>query len=254
MRVILYKRVSSNEQFEHGVSLDAQEERLRKYSDGMGWVVVESLADEAVSASIDLSQRPRGQIAMKMLENDEADAIISIKLDRLFRSVSDALQSVDVLNKLGKHLVILDMGGGVLDTSTSHGRFLLTLMSALGELERGMTSERTRSAMQYKRQSKQVYCQNVYGWNRDGDSLVRNEEEQAVIKAMVQARERGHSFQAIADALKRSGILTKTGKAVWSRKVVSNIIANKDMHSYEDLQPVPLEFIMTKGGKEYVAV
>lgn len=62
------------------------------------------------------------------------DTVVVKSLDRLARSVRDALDIVDELEQRGAHLQILDLH---VDTNTPMGRFMLQIFAAVAELERG---------------------------------------------------------------------------------------------------------------------
>ncbi len=58
LRCALYPRVSTEEQFLHGLSLDAQRKDLTEYAQRMGYKIVGVYADEGVSARKPVSKRP----------------------------------------------------------------------------------------------------------------------------------------------------------------------------------------------------
>lgn len=58
---VAYVRVSTQEQVQHGVSLDALEDRVRAYARMQGLEVVAFVREEGVSASKALATRPGGQ-------------------------------------------------------------------------------------------------------------------------------------------------------------------------------------------------
>lgn len=81
----------------------------------------------------------------KLLEILQAgDKIVVTKLDRFARSTIDALTTINVLNKKGIDLVVIDMGGEKIDTSTASGKLLFTVMSGFAEFEREMIIQRTQ--------------------------------------------------------------------------------------------------------------
>ena len=71
------------------------------------------------------------------------------------------------------------------DTSTVVGKFFLTVMSALAEMERGLISERTLEGMHYLKEEQLRFTRAIYGWDHDenGD-LFPNWEEQSWINYM----------------------------------------------------------------------
>jgi site-specific DNA recombinase len=110
--------------------------------------------------------------------------VLALKMDRLFRDVQDCLGSVDELRGIGVDIHILDQDGGTLDTSTSMGRFFLTTIASLAELERGQISERTKIAMKHLKDNAKVFTGPIFGWDRRGDNIVPNWKEQDTIDYM----------------------------------------------------------------------
>src|SRR5688572_19870103 len=88
-RVFGYVRVSTDGQAQHGHSLADQESRIRGYAQSVGLKVDAILIEAGVSASKKLSVRPKGAELLASVR--AGDHVISTKLDRMFRSASDAL-------------------------------------------------------------------------------------------------------------------------------------------------------------------
>jgi DNA invertase Pin-like site-specific DNA recombinase len=61
MKVFAYCRVSTTEQADGGVSLDAQQQQITGYAMMKGWQVTEFFVERAVSGSVPLAERPEGQ-------------------------------------------------------------------------------------------------------------------------------------------------------------------------------------------------
>ena len=85
----------------------------------------------------------------------------------------------------GLTLHIVDLNGEAVDTSTTMGRFFLTLMGALAEMERGLISERTTEAMNQLRATNKQFTKSIFGWdvNRNG-MFIPNWFEQDIIDYM----------------------------------------------------------------------
>src|SRR4051812_23919487 len=88
-RVFGYVRVSTDGQAQNGHSLADQESRIRGYAQSLGLDVDAMFIEAGVSASKKLSIRPKGTELLASLRS--GDHVISTKLDRMFRSASDAL-------------------------------------------------------------------------------------------------------------------------------------------------------------------
>lgn len=70
------------------------------------------------------------------------DIIIVTKLDRFARSTKDALSTIEQLNAKGVGLIVLNMGGDTVDTTTPIGKLMVTVLSGIAEFEADMIKER----------------------------------------------------------------------------------------------------------------
>ena len=221
-RAVAYARVSSKRQSEEGVSLDAQVERLLAYAEFRGLELDpgDIYIDDGVSAAIHLWSRPAGRKMRETIYQERVGHVLALKMDRLFRDVQDCLGSVDELRGIGVDIHILDQDGGTLDTSTSMGRFFLTTIASLAELERGQISERTKIAMKHLKDNSKVFTGPVFGWDRDGENLIPNWQEQDVIDYM---RHRhfiqGWSGNRISKQLNQFGVKGKRGGS-WTSSMI----------------------------------
>ena len=222
---VIYLRVSTADQAEHGVSLDAQQERLTAYAVANGLEVAGILRESAISGTIPLADRPEGEKLTQMVSSGQVRHVIALKLDRLFRSAVDALSTTAEWDKQGIALHLVDMGGQSLNTGSAMGRMMLTLMAGFAQFERDLTAERTTSALAHKKANNQAYSPTPYGKDRDGERLTDNTQEQGIIRQMRELRENGSSLRGIAEHLNSNGISSKQGKQ-WHASSVRYVINN----------------------------
>ena len=222
---VIYLRVSTADQAEHGVSLDAQQERLTAYAIANGLEVAGILRESAISGTIPLADRPEGVKLTEMVSSGQVRHVIALKLDRLFRSAVDALSTTAEWDKQGIALHLVDMGGQSLNTGSAMGRMMLTMMAGFAQFERDLTAERTTSALAHKKANNQAYSPTPYGKDRDGERLTDNTEEQGVITKMRELRDESLSFRGIAEYLNSNGIISKQGKG-WHASTVRYVINN----------------------------
>jgi DNA invertase Pin-like site-specific DNA recombinase len=208
---IAYIRVSSDEQAKEGVSLAAQEERIRAYCVMANLKIVAVLKEEGVSGHKELTKRQEGEKVARLLRRHKATNVVVIKLDRLFRNTIDALTTVQRWDRAGIHLHIIDMGGQAISTNSAIGKMFLTMLAGFAEFERNMTSERTKAALQHKRMKGEFVGAIPFGFDLVDGGLVRNEVELKVIERMRELRARGSTLQDIADLLNEWDITTKKG-------------------------------------------
>ena len=208
-----YARVSTQMQVDDGVSLDAQEKQLRYAAESQGYEV-EMLREEGRSGK-NITGRPVLTAALESLDKGEAEALFVTRLDRLARSTRDFLSIVDRSHKYGWRLALLDLG---LDTATYQGRFVVTIMSAMAEMERGMISLRQKDVHQDRRDNKKV-------WGVDLGPLPL--VEKSISERILSERTLGLSYKAIAEKLNSEGVKTVLGGVKWYPSTVRHIYLRK---------------------------
>lgn len=222
MATIGYVRVSTEDQAKEGVSLDNQKSKIEAYCKLKDLDLIEIVEDAGLSAK-DL-RRPGVQKVLKLARKNEIDAIVINKLDRLFRSTVDALETTKMLDRKGVALHSIEEN---LDTSSAMGRFFFTLTAALAEMERRIIGERTKAALAHKRAKRESIGGYAppYGYDLDETGhLVRNEHEQKGIRLIKSFHEKGYSLRTICRKLELNRYKTKTGKVDWNPKTVSMIV------------------------------
>lgn len=222
---VIYIRVSTADQAEHGVSLDAQRERLSAYAVACGLDVVAVVREEGISGTVPLADRPEGSRVAEMVSSGKVRHVIALKLDRLFRSAVDALATTAEWDKSGIALHLVDMGGTSLNTGSAMGRMMLTMMAGFAQFERDLTAERTTAALSHKKANGAAYSPTPFGKTREGDALLDNEEEQGIITRIRAWREEGFSLRGIASRLNDEGVSTKQGRT-WHASTVRYILNN----------------------------
>ena len=150
MRAIGYIRVSTDEQAQGGVSLDAQRAKLEAFCALHDLVLVGVEVDAGLSAKT--LARPGLESALSRLDRGEADGLAIAKLDRLTRSVRDWAALIEgyfgPVHPAGKSLWSV---GDSIDTTTAGGRLVLNILMTLAQWERETIGERTRDALRHKR-------------------------------------------------------------------------------------------------------
>lgn len=134
-RVALYARVST---LNHGQDVGLQVDELRHVAGQRGWTVTDTYIDEGVSGA--KASRPAVDRMMADAQAGKFDLVAVWKLDRLARSVIHLLATTESLREWGVGLVSLR--DAHIDTTTPSGRFVLQILGAVAELERGLIQER----------------------------------------------------------------------------------------------------------------
>jgi len=229
MKVIGYVRVSTEEQALSGVSLDAQEQRIRAYCHAKDWTLTEVVRDEGLSAKN--LKRPGLQCILERISKRNGkrslDSIVVVKLDRLTRSVGD----LAYLNKLFEtnKVSFISIQESV-DTSTASGKLFHNIIACLSEWERGIISERTRDALHHKRSKGQRAGEVPFGYqlSEDGKALRPIQQEQEVLDTIRSLRNSSLSYWKIADHLNGQGIITKKG-GKWYPESVRSVLLHASL-------------------------
>ena len=130
-----YARVSTSSQ-----NLDLQIDALLKAG------VKEKNIFKDVSSGAKANRKSLDLLLEKLREDD---VVVVWKMDRIARSVSHMLKLVDEFKERG--IGFKSLQEPFVDTTSSHGKFVLTIFSAVAEMERDIIVERTRAGQESAR-------------------------------------------------------------------------------------------------------
>lgn len=220
MNAIGYVRVSTEEQAREGVSLDAQEAKVRAWAALNDCPAPAMFRDEGLSGKR-ADNRPGLQAALDAAR--DGAALVVYSLSRLSRSTRDTLALADRLTKQGGQLVSLTER---IDTTTAAGRMVLTVLAAMYQLEREQIGERTRDALRHMRaQGRKTGGDVPYGFRlAAGGRLVEDAAEQKALRHMRELRAKGYTLRDIAAELEREGYRTRRGLVHWQARSVQRIL------------------------------
>jgi site-specific DNA recombinase len=209
-RTVAYVRVSTEKQADKGVSLEAQEAKVRAYAQLYDLELVEVVVDAGASAKT--LQRPGLERALAML-GGVADALLVVKLDRLTRSVADLGRLVERYFAPGK-AALLSVSEQI-DTRSAGGRLVLNVLASVSQWEREAVGERTSAALQHKAAvGEYTGGEPPYGYRvaADKERVEPDPDEQATIDVARRLRAGGLSLRAVARELAAAARLSRAGK------------------------------------------
>jgi DNA invertase Pin-like site-specific DNA recombinase len=227
-----YARVSTARQASEGESLEVQRRQIEGYALMRGLTINEVVVEEGVSGSVPVAERPAAGRLFAGLK--KGDAVIAPKLDRLFRSALDALQTVQATRERGVSLHLLDLGGDISGNGLS--KLFLTIAAAFAEAERDRIRERIGQVKADQKERGRYLGGTVPVGYRIGDSgeLIPHDGEQEAIREMIALHEQKKSLRAISGAMRAKGIkishegvagVLRTGG--WDAKVIAEIAKRK---------------------------
>ncbi len=225
--VAIYVRTSVGGQ--ESVSIDAQIARCRAYVEHRGLGDYTVFDDEGVSASLPLRKRPAGAEMVNQVEQEMVSHVVSLRLDRLFRDTLDCLANLTEWDTRGVAVHFVDLGGQSIDSKSALGRFALTTLAGVAQLERELISERTSEALRAKVSKGERVGAPPYGYAAvgDGTAWVPVAKEQAIVQMMVKMRRSGMSLNTLARNLNTLGIESKRG-GKWHAATVSAVLDRAD--------------------------
>src|SRR6202167_5886912 len=141
MRIGIYARVSTK-----GQSCELQVRDLRAYCTARGVDLVREYVDVGQSGAKD--SRPELNKLMDNARKRQFDAIVVWRFDRFARSTKHLLMALEEFRSLGIQFISYQEN---VDTSTSLGQALFTIVSAVAQLERELIRERVSAGIRNAR-------------------------------------------------------------------------------------------------------
>lgn len=222
-RALLYIRVSTDKQAEHGHSLDAQRTKLLAYAARCSLRVVDVVIDGGESAGT--LQRPGLQRALAMVSAGEVDLLVATKGDRVFRSVRDQLNVLEHIRAAGADFALADDGEDF-DTTTPAGELLMTMRAAVAQYERKLAGQRTAEGMAAAKEKGVRLGRPPVAYTTIDGCLVPIEGDPrlAAARRAWSMVEGGASLASVAQVLQAEGVPTPTGRGRWYPATVSRLI------------------------------
>jgi DNA invertase Pin-like site-specific DNA recombinase len=141
LKVLIYARVSTSH---HDQKPEIQINELRRFCEARGWQITQEITDHGFSGSTD--NRPGLKKLMALAKSREVDAIVVVKLDRLFRSLKHLVTTLEEFQSLGITFVATK---DQVDYSTPAGRLFVQILGSLAEFEKSLLRERTLMGLEH---------------------------------------------------------------------------------------------------------
>lgn len=181
-KVYLYTRVSTSMQID-GYSLDAQKSRMKAFCEFNEYEIVGEYEDAGKSG-----KSIEGRVAFNnMMEDiksgkDDVSFVLVLKLSRFGRNAADVLNSLQIMQDFGVNLICVEDG---IDSSKEAGRLMISVLSAVAEIERENIRVQTMEGrMQKAREGKWNGGFAPYGYALVDGKLEINEEEAVAIRTI----------------------------------------------------------------------
>lgn len=204
-----------------GVSIQNQQQLLRNYANQNGYTEIIEITDEGFSGKN--INRPGFTQMLDLVKQKKINSVIVYSLSRFARNTMDTLRTIEALTK---HNVTFISLSEKIETDTAVGKLFISVLASLSELERNQISERTKSALMYKKSKNELVGQVSFGYDCfDGKNLTENKEEQNTLRLMKQLRDKNYSYSQIAKHLTENGFKNKKGECKWYKSPVIRFLS-----------------------------
>ncbi len=244
-RVFGYCRVSTDMQAQHGLSLDAQREEIKRYAADRGWTVEEIFVDGGFSGKN--TERPAFRQMAKAIKESGGgiSAVIVTKLDRLTRSLRDLLSiHEDLLDPCRCNFVAIRDG---INTFEPVSKMLLPFLAIIGQIERQNTSERVKSTIQHIQDQGGHYGKIPFGYRTVQDGrmkrLVEDPETFPWLQRIFAWYQEGVGMAEIAARMNTEGIQPRYGNRVWTDCKIYELLRTQGIHR---TRTIDSEFVYDK--------
>lgn len=203
-KCVLYPRVSTEMQVD-GFSLDGQKSNLRRFADREEMEIV-NIYEDAGKSGKSIEGRPAFKQMLLDIENGlEIDYILVYKLSRFGRNAADILNSLEHIQAFGVNLICIEEG---IDSSQTSGKLLISVLSAVAEIERENIIEQTMNGRKEKaRQGGWNGGFAPYGYFLKDKQLFIQEDEAEAVRIIFDKYLNGNmGFHKIANYLNLQGI------------------------------------------------
>ena len=180
-KCFLYLRVSTEMQVD-GYSLDAQKNCLKKFAEREE-LVIAGVYEDAGKSGKSIEGRPAFRRMLSDIESGAGiDYVMVYKLSRFGRNAADILNSLELLQTYDVNLICIEEG---IDSSQTSGKLLISVLSAVAEIERENILEQTMNGRREKaRQGKWNGGPAPYGYMIKDEILSINEEEAEIVRTI----------------------------------------------------------------------
>lgn len=212
MKIGIYKRVSTDDQADNGISFDNQEKIGIDFALKMGYDY-SVFSDRGLSGKIPFNKRPGLNALLNEVIEKKINAVFVTDLDRISRG--DLLQTTLIKNILKDNKAKLFEIDKEIDLNDINQELLADIRGLLAAFEIKKTSGRIKTQLEQNAKDGKVGGGPLlaFGYTKDQNKmLVIKEDEKEIVELIYNLAVEGKGTKAIATILNEKGILTKRGR------------------------------------------
>lgn len=215
-KYVAYYRVSTQEQGQSGIGLEAQQNAVRQYLNGGDWELIGEYTEVESGTRKGNMRRPQLDAAIAQCKREKATLLVA-KMDRLYRNVA-------------RMATFMESGIEWVAVDNPHlNRFTAHILAAVAEHEAVMISERTTAALQaVKARGVKLGSPHPERGNAVAVPILKEQADEFAAQIMPHVREIMQlgvtDLRGIAAALERRNIKTRRGNDKWHASQVANLL------------------------------
>ena len=241
-----YSRVSTQDELQAG-SFEGQIQHLKQViQSNPAWELGRVFADEGISGT-SVDKRPGFQEMLKAAENHEVDIIVTKDMSRFGRNCREILNSIQLLADLKPPVGVIFLSPSI-SSLDPKDKLLLTILSALAELESQQKSESIKIGIRNRMQLGifKFTVNNTLGYYRDHFGRLRIDPYEAeIVKFIYESFLEGMMPSEIAHLLTLQQITTPKGLFVWHPGTINSILRNEKYNGNALMQKTVTESYLT---------
>ena len=216
----LYMRVSTEDQAREGFSLPEQKERLEAFCKFKGYEIIDYYQDAGISAKTG-NYRPEFERLKADMESKKINTIVSLKLDRITRSVYDW---EDLITFLDKNNAYIDCVNDDINTTTANGKMVARLLMSVSQNKIERTSERTKVGLAGAIKSGHIPGKAPLGYKHENKKLVIDYSTKDIAFRIFDLYYNSYSYQKVSNLFNEEKVL---GKDNWRDSTIVGILENE---------------------------
>lgn len=228
LNVGAYVRVSTQEEAQVG----SYEMQIKHFTDEITenpqYEMVKIYSDEGISGT-QVSKRKGFLEMIEDAKSGKLDLILTKSITRFGRNAADILSTLQLMETLNPAVTVIFESDHI-DTSDGKNKILISIMSALSELESQLKSEAIKGGIMYRMQNGnyRFSVHNTLGFYRDYKGRICIEENEAeIVRFIYDEFLDGASPDEIAEALTKEGISSPKGNSCWRSSTLKSILSNE---------------------------
>ena len=197
-----------------------QKERLESFCKFKGYEIIDYYQDAGISAKTG-NHRPEFERLKADMESKKINTIVSLKLDRITRSVYDW---EDLITFLDKNNAYIDCVNDDINTTTANGKMVARLLMSVSQNKIERTSERTKVGLAGAIKSGHIPGKAPLGYKHENKKLVIDYSTKDIAFRIFDLYYNSYSYQKISNLFNEEKVL---GKDNWRDSTIVGILENE---------------------------